>query len=72
MFQTHSSPITCATLHPNNTELIIADQSGTIHLWNLKNDKTEQLVNINWHLLITIKIKSTIKTGIFYMHIVDS
>ncbi|OXA51202.1 Target of rapamycin complex subunit lst8 [Folsomia candida] len=44
VFQTHSSPITCATLHPNNTELIIADQSGTIHLWNLKNDKTEQLI----------------------------
>ncbi len=33
VFQTHSSPITCATLHPNSSELIIGDQSGTIHLW---------------------------------------
>jgi G protein beta subunit-like protein len=44
LFETISSPITCAVLHPNNTELIVSDQSGTIHIWDLRNDRTEQLI----------------------------
>jgi G protein beta subunit-like protein len=43
-FETHSSPVTCATLHPSQTELIVSDQSGTIHVWDLRNDRTEQLI----------------------------
>jgi len=36
--------VNCAFLHPNSTELVIGDQSGTIHLWNLRSDRTEQLI----------------------------
>ena len=42
IFQANSS-VNCVCLHPNQQELIIGDQSGTIHIWNLQNDQSEQL-----------------------------
>ena len=43
MFQVNA-PITSVCLHPNQAELIVADLSGCINIWDLKTDKTEQLV----------------------------
>ncbi|KAK2714744.1 target of rapamycin complex subunit lst8-like isoform X2 [Artemia franciscana] len=43
IFQT-SAPVTCAFLHPNETELIVGDQSGILHLWDLRSDHNEQLI----------------------------
>ncbi|CAK8684712.1 unnamed protein product [Clavelina lepadiformis] len=43
MFQVNA-PITSVCLHPNQGELIVADQSGCINIWDLKSDKTEQLI----------------------------
>ena len=31
-------------LHPNQATLIVGDQSGTIHVWDLTTDYNEQLV----------------------------
>lgn len=31
-------------LHPNQTELIVGDQSGVIHVWDVRTDRNEQLV----------------------------
>lgn len=45
MFQVNA-PITSVCLHPNQGELIVADQAGCINIWDLKSDKTEQLVRI--------------------------
>lgn len=41
-----SAPVNCVCLHPNETELFVGDQSGVIHLWDLKTDHNEQLVCI--------------------------
>lgn len=43
IFQTNA-PITSICLHPNQGELILGDQSGLLHLWDLKTDHNEQLV----------------------------
>uniref|UniRef100_T1JHF2 Target of rapamycin complex subunit lst8 n=1 Tax=Strigamia maritima TaxID=126957 RepID=T1JHF2_STRMM len=37
------APINCICLHPNQGELVVGDQNGTIHIWDLKTDKTEQI-----------------------------
>lgn len=39
-----SAPVNCVCLHPNQAELIVGDQSGVIHLWDLKTDHNEQLI----------------------------
>lgn len=39
-----SAPVNCVCLHPNQSELVVGDQSGVIHLWDLKTDHNEQLV----------------------------
>ena len=39
-----AAPVNCAFLHPNQSELIIGDQSGIIHLWDLRSDHNEQLI----------------------------
>ena len=31
-------------LHPNQATLIVGDQSGTVHVWDLTTDYNEQLV----------------------------
>lgn len=41
-----SSPILCTTLHPNQVQLYIGDQSGVIHIWDVKTKHNEQLVSI--------------------------
>lgn len=39
-----TAPVNCVSLHPNQAELIVGDQSGVIHLWDLRSDHNEQLV----------------------------
>ncbi|XP_054270856.1 target of rapamycin complex subunit lst8 [Macrosteles quadrilineatus] len=39
-----SAPVNCVCLHPNQAELVVGDQSGVIHLWDLKTDHNEQLI----------------------------
>ncbi|PBC28217.1 Target of rapamycin complex subunit lst8 [Apis cerana cerana] len=39
-----SAPVNCVCLHPNQAELIVGDQSGVIHLWDLRSDHNEQLI----------------------------
>lgn len=39
-----SAPVNCLCLHPNQSELIVGDQSGIVHLWDLRSDHNEQLV----------------------------
>jgi len=39
-----SNQVNSVALHPNQTELIVADESGCINIWDLKSDKTEQLI----------------------------
>ncbi|KAI5698838.1 hypothetical protein M8J75_012584 [Diaphorina citri] len=39
-----SAPVTCVCLHPNQGELIVGDQSGVVHIWDLRTDHNEQLV----------------------------
>lgn len=41
-----SAPVNCVCLHPNQAELIVGDQSGVIHLWDLRTDHNEQLVKM--------------------------
>ncbi|XP_025409211.1 target of rapamycin complex subunit lst8 [Sipha flava] len=43
IFETNA-PITSICLHPNQGELILGDQSGLLHLWDLKTDHNEQLI----------------------------
>ncbi|CAF1656626.1 unnamed protein product, partial [Adineta ricciae] len=38
---TVSASVNCVTLHPNQTELLIGDQDGTIHRWDMAGDKHE-------------------------------
>jgi len=39
-----NAPVNCVCLHPNQQELVVGDQSGVIHIWNLQNDQSEQLI----------------------------
>ncbi|XP_023347122.1 target of rapamycin complex subunit lst8 isoform X2 [Eurytemora carolleeae] len=39
-----NAPVNSVCLHPNQQELIVGDQAGVIHRWNLKNDQSEQLI----------------------------
>uniref|UniRef100_A0A6M2DSP2 Target of rapamycin complex subunit lst8 n=1 Tax=Xenopsylla cheopis TaxID=163159 RepID=A0A6M2DSP2_XENCH len=39
-----SSPVNAVCLHPNQAEILVGDQSGIIHLWDLKTDHNEQLI----------------------------
>ncbi|KAG7156945.1 Target of rapamycin complex subunit lst8-like [Homarus americanus] len=38
-----STPVNCACLHPNQAELFVGDQSGVIHIWDVKTEHNEQL-----------------------------
>ncbi|KAH6943691.1 hypothetical protein HPB50_025613 [Hyalomma asiaticum] len=42
VFETNA-PVNCACLHPNQCELFIGDQSGSIYIWDLRNNHNEQL-----------------------------
>lgn len=48
IFQT-TAPVTCVCLHPNQVELLVGDQGGVIHLWDLKTDHNEQFVSYNFY-----------------------
>lgn len=37
-----NSPVTSMCLHPNQSTLVVADQSGTIYVWDLSTDHSEQ------------------------------
>ncbi|XP_033630414.1 target of rapamycin complex subunit lst8-like [Asterias rubens] len=39
-----NAPVNCACLHPNQGELVVGDQSGTVHIWDLRSGHNEQLV----------------------------
>ncbi|KAK0097802.1 hypothetical protein PV326_013643 [Microctonus aethiopoides] len=39
-----SAPVNCVCLHPNQSELVVGDQSGIVHLWDLRSDHNEQLI----------------------------
>jgi len=39
-----NAPVNCVCLHPNQSELIVGDQSGIIHIWDLKTNRNEQLI----------------------------
>jgi len=45
IFETPSSAVTSGALHPNGVCLILCDSSGTIHVWDLRNDNSQQLVS---------------------------
>lgn len=38
-------------LHPNQATLIVGDQSGTIHVWDLTTDHNEQLVKDRYYTI---------------------
>lgn len=39
-----NAPVNCVIIHPNQGELVVGDQSGSIHFWDLRTDHNEQLV----------------------------
>jgi len=39
-----NAPVNCVYIHPNQGELMVGDQSGVIHLWDLRTDHNEQLI----------------------------
>jgi len=39
-----NAPVNTVCLHPNQGELFVGDQSGAIHIWDLKTDHNEQLI----------------------------
>lgn len=39
-----NAPVNTVCLHPNQGELFVGDQSGAIHVWDLKTDHNEQLI----------------------------
>ena len=43
MFQV-SAPVTSVVLHPNQVQLIVGDQSGATHIWDLKTDHNVQFM----------------------------
>ena len=38
------SPVNCVCLHPNQGELFIGDQSGALHIWDIKSEKSEKIM----------------------------
>ena len=43
MFQV-SAPVTSVVLHPNQVQVIVGDQSGATHIWDLKTDHNVQFM----------------------------
>ncbi|KAI0208379.1 Target of rapamycin complex subunit lst8 [Lamellibrachia satsuma] len=39
-----NAPVNCVCLHPNQGELLVGDQSGALHIWDLKTDHNERLM----------------------------
>ena len=38
------APVNSVTLHPNQQDIIAGDQSGIVHIWNLRTDHSVQIV----------------------------
>lgn len=51
-----NAPVNCVCLHPNQGELIVGDQSGAIHMWDLKTDHNEQLIPESDASILSISI----------------
>jgi len=39
-----NAPVNCTFLHPNQGELLVGDQAGAIHIWDLKTDHNDKRV----------------------------
>ena len=37
-------PVNSVVLHPNQQELLIGDSGGSVYIWNVRTEKTTQLV----------------------------
>jgi len=44
LFQANA-PINCVCLHPNQAILVIGDQSGALHVWDLVRDTSSNVVS---------------------------
>lgn len=62
-----TAPVNCVCLHPNQAELIVGDQSGVIHLWDLRSDHNEQLVCILFYIIIGISFPFTKSTTLTFL-----
>jgi hypothetical protein len=40
------APVNAVVLHPDQTQIMVGDQSGIIHMWDLRTDKNDQLVRL--------------------------
>lgn len=68
-----SAPVNCVCLHPNQAELVVGDQSGVIHLWDLKTDHNEQLVILFiLFSMIFMFINLVLVFNYFFIHIKDN
>ncbi|XP_028173381.1 target of rapamycin complex subunit lst8 [Ostrinia nubilalis] len=38
------APVNAVVLHPDQTQIMVGDQSGIIHMWDLRTDKNDQLI----------------------------
>ncbi|KAG6444509.1 hypothetical protein O3G_MSEX003392 [Manduca sexta] len=38
------APVNAVMLHPDQSQIMVGDQSGIIHMWDLKTDQNDQLV----------------------------
>lgn len=47
------APVNAVMLHPDQSQIMVGDQSGIIHMWDLSTDQNEQLVCIQLTLLNT-------------------
>lgn len=47
-----NAPITSVKLHPNQVELIIGDQNGTIHSWDMRTNAALQYVSCKQSLFV--------------------
>ncbi len=43
LFQANA-PINCVCLHPNQAALVVGDQTGALHLWDLVGDTSSKVV----------------------------
>lgn len=39
-------PVNCACLHPNQCELFVGEQSGNVHMWDLRTNQNQSVVGL--------------------------
>lgn len=64
LFQVNT-PVTSMCLHPNQSTLVVADQGGTIYVWDLSTDHNEQ------HVRTTSPVYSSPHPGIVILYSYD-